>query len=180
MGTEHYGLQPDMGIFQHSPPRPMMEYTFRQAGNSPADAKQATDDLLARWRGVGREIDEDEFHAYARETYPAFTQQLFYTPLFFTMTAKPEELFDVAPYIFCFHGKFYGMEEIDGQPGEYDEPALANQDVITVLKAIGYDGYINSEFEGQRMAQDRGDEGLVDEVQQVRRHHQMLKRLIGA
>ena len=47
------------------------------------------------------------------------------------------------------------------------------------LREQGFDGYINSEFEGQRDQQDMGIEGLVDEVEQVRRHHEMLKRLSG-
>lgn len=39
------------------------------------------------------------------------------------------------------------------------------------------DGYISSEFEGQRDQQNRGIEYLVDEKEQVRRHHEMLRRL---
>lgn len=46
------------------------------------------------------------------------------------------------------------------------------------LKQYGYDGYINSEYEGQRDQQDRGIEYLPDDVEQVRRHHEMLRRLI--
>ena len=48
---------------------------------------------------------------------------------------------------------------------------------MRILRENGFDGYINSEFEGQRDQQDMGEEGLVDEVEQVRRHHEMLKRL---
>ena len=47
------------------------------------------------------------------------------------------------------------------------------------LKECEFDGYINSEFEGQRFCQDVGEEGLIDEVEQVCRHHEMLTRLIG-
>lgn len=39
--------------------------------------------------------------------------------------------------------------------------------------------YINSKYEGQRDQQDRGVEFLPNEVEQVRRHHEMLSRLIG-
>ena len=45
------------------------------------------------------------------------------------------------------------------------------------LRENGFDGYIDSEFEGQRDQQDIGYENLVDEVDQVRKHHEMLKRL---
>ena len=40
----------------------------------------------------------------------------------------------------------------------------------------GYSGYINSEYEGQRWIQDVFED---DSVEQVRRHHVMLKRLLG-
>jgi hypothetical protein len=53
------------------------------------------------------------------------------------------------------------------------------KEVIDILKTTDWEGYIDSEFEGQRSRQDMGREGLVDEVDQVRKHHEMLKRLIG-
>ena len=43
----------------------------------------------------------------------------------------------------------------------------------------GFTGYIDSEYEGQRDQQDRGKDYLPNEVEEVRRHHEMLKRLIG-
>ena len=46
------------------------------------------------------------------------------------------------------------------------------------FKRVRLDGYIDSEYEGQRDQQDRGYEFLPDETEQVRRHHEMLKRLI--
>ena len=51
------------------------------------------------------------------------------------------------------------------------------------VNPVSYEGaeqiYIDSEYEGQRSQQDTGDAGLADEVEEVRRHHEMLKRLIG-
>ena len=71
------------------------------------------------------------------------------------------------------------MTEVEGHPGQYEEKSINYADPIRYLKEGGYDGYINSEFEGQRYCQDMGYEGLIDEVEQVRRHHEMLSRLIG-
>jgi endo-beta-N-acetylglucosaminidase D len=47
-----------------------------------------------------------------------------------------------------------------------------------VLKEYGYDGYINTEYEGQRRFQDRTEKELISEVDQVRKHQAMMKRLI--
>lgn len=92
---------------------------------------------------------------------------------------KPEDLRKLMPYIVNFHGKFYNMSEIPGKPGQYQDIAIDYEGPIKVLKEVGYDGYINSEYEGQRRFQDRGVEDLISEVDQVRKHQEMMNRLIN-
>ena len=92
--------------------------------------------------------------------------------------ADPLDLYDIVPYIKCIHGKFNEMTEIPGKPGQYEERSIQYPEVIAILNDCCYDGYIDSEYEGQRHQQDMGYEGLPDEVEQVRRHHEMLRRLI--
>lgn len=94
--------------------------------------------------------------------------------------AKPDDLRALLPYIVNFHGKFYNMSEIPGEPGHYQDISVDYEGPIQVLKEVGYDGYINTEYEGQRRFQDRGVEDLISEVDQVRKHQEMMKRLIGA
>lgn len=91
---------------------------------------------------------------------------------------KPEDLKALMPYIVNIHGKFYNMSEIPGKPGQYQDISMDYEGPVRFLKAQGYDGYINSEYEGQRRFQDRGMEDLISEVDQVRKHQEMLKRLI--
>ncbi len=176
-GTKHYGLQPDMGIFQKQPSKVQVTYTLRDF--IPADEADALYDTLMQIRA---EEGPEAMHAYFEKNYP----QIYHGSMFAaTMigtepTAKPEELYSIAPYIYCCHGKFYEMTEIPGKPGQYEEVNFLYPEAIEVLKACGYEGYINSEYEGQRSQQDRGDAYLANEVEEVRRHHEMLKRLIGA
>ena len=59
---------------------------------------------------------------------------------------------------------------------EADMPAMEG---AVMRLGEGFDGYIDSEYEGQRDQQDQGMEGLADEVKEVRRHHEMLARLSG-
>lgn len=92
---------------------------------------------------------------------------------------KPEDLEKILPYIISIHGKFYNMSEIPGKPGQYQDIAIDYEGPINFLKAHGWEGYINSEYEGQRRFQDRGVEDLISEIDQVRKHQEMLKRLIG-
>ncbi len=173
-GTKFYGLQPDMGIFQYRPAKVQLGYIMREYV-SKEESKAAVEAFYDIWDSDGSEAAME----YLRKNYKAVTEDMFFGMLSGGNSAEPEELFDIAPYIYCVHGKFYGMTEIKGKPGQYEEASIYYPEAIAILKAIGYDGYIDSEYEGQRSQQDMGDEDLPDEVEEVRRHHEMLKRLIG-
>jgi sugar phosphate isomerase/epimerase len=75
------------------------------------------------------------------------------------------------PYIFHIHAKFYEMLD-DGT--EYSIPY---DKIIPALKAGNYQGYLSSEYEGNRHIQDAFP---VDSVEQVRRQHAMFHRLLAA
>lgn len=77
------------------------------------------------------------------------------------------------------HAKFYEMSEIPDQPGEFEDISIDNDAAIAALKAGGFTGYVNSEYEGQRYYQDRTAADLMSEVNQVRMHQKMLARLLA-
>lgn len=91
---------------------------------------------------------------------------------------KPEDLESLIPYTVSVHGKFFHMTEIPGRPGEYEDKSIDYDGPISVLKKAGYNGYINSEYEGQRRFQDLPFEQLANEIDEVRKHQKMLKRLL--
>ena len=93
---------------------------------------------------------------------------------------KPEDMANLLPYIVSIHGKFFNMSEIPGKPGQYQDLSIDYEGPIAALKMAGYKGYINSEYEGQRRFQDLPFDQLADEVDQVRKHQEMLKRLLEA
>lgn len=74
------------------------------------------------------------------------------------------------PYTSHIHGKFYEMLP------DYTEYSVPYDEFMPILLKGGYDGYIDSEYEGNRWIQDAFE---VDSTEQVRRHHVMLKRLLG-
>lgn len=92
---------------------------------------------------------------------------------------KAEDLKELMPYIVSIHGKFYNMSEVPEKPGTYQDISMDYEGPIRFLKENGYEGYINSEYEGQRRFQDRDETYLISEVDQVRKHQEMLKRLLG-
>ncbi|MGV9967851.1 hypothetical protein ACWDU3_28530 [Streptomyces olivaceus] len=91
-----------------------------------------------------------------------------------------DTLRELAPHVIHVHGKFNNMSPVPAKPGQFHEISIDYHAAIGALKDGGFDGYINSEYEGQRYFQDRGREDMMDEVDQVRRHQEMLERLLAA
>ena len=171
-GSRYVGLVPDFGIFQHSPSDVAIAYVKRHAKKP-----EAVDWILENAPAYGH----DELIDAVDEKFPDhgipinnIDRMALHKPC-----CAPEDLIDIIPYIVSIHGKFYNMTEIPGKPGCYEDKCIDYETPVRYLRQHGFDGYINSEFEGQRDQQDMGEEGLVDEVEQVRRHHEMLKRLLG-
>lgn len=170
-GSKYVGLVPDFGIFQHSPTQVAIDYCKRHA-----KIKESIDFILEN----SRNYDFNEMVKVLDEKYPGHELNFSTIELMslHESSAKPEDIIDIIPYIVSIHGKFYNMTEIPGKPGCYEDKSIDYETPIKYLKEYGYDGYINSEYEGQRYQQDRGIEFLANEIEQVRRHHEMLRRLI--
>jgi len=171
-GSKHVGLVPDFGIFQHSPSQVSIDYAKRQA-----KIPEAIDFIIENrsnysFDDIFKVVDEK----YADHGIDSATIERM---SLHESSAKPEDIIDIIPYIVSIHGKFYNMTEIPGKSGCYEDLAIDYETPIKYLKENGFNGYINSEYEGQRDQQDRGVEFLANEVEQVRRHHEMLSRLIG-
>jgi hypothetical protein len=86
------------------------------------------------------------------------------------INADPKQILDYIPYLYHIHGKFYEMLP------DYTEYSIPYEEIVPVLIEGGYNGYIDSEYEGNRWIQDVFE---VDSIEQVRRHQVMLKRLLG-
>jgi sugar phosphate isomerase/epimerase len=94
--------------------------------------------------------------------------------------ASAEQLRNLVPYVVSVQAKFNHMSEVPGQPGQYQDIAIDTEAAIGALKDGGYDGYVNSEYEGQPYSQDRTRAEMMSEIEQVRRHHELLRRLIAS
>jgi hypothetical protein len=87
------------------------------------------------------------------------------------VNSPPKRLIEYMPYIFHIHAKFYDMVD------EQHEYSIPYDQIVAALKAGNYQGYLSSEYEGNRHIQDAFP---VDSVEQVRRQHKMFERLLGA
>lgn len=84
--------------------------------------------------------------------------------------ANPRRIRDFIPYFRHIQAKFYEMD------ADCTDPTHAYEEVIYELVAGGWDGYLSSEYEGNRWVQDVQP---VDSREQVRRQHVMFDRLIA-
>jgi sugar phosphate isomerase/epimerase len=84
--------------------------------------------------------------------------------------ADPKKMLPYLKYTSHIHGKFYEMVD------ETTEYSIPYDQIVPLLIEGGYNGYIDSEYEGNRWIQDAFK---VDSTEQVRRHQVMLKNLLG-
>jgi sugar phosphate isomerase/epimerase len=160
--TKFYGVLPDCGIFTSRMPRVQCD-RFVRNGVRPQMADYITSQYEKR---------------VLAEYIVANVREMGGTPIEIQMAeqtrhqvwSNPKRLLEYMPYIFHIHGKFYEMLD------ERTEYSIPYAEIIAVLKKGGYDGYISSEYEGNRHIEDVHP---VDSFEQVRRHQAMLQELIG-
>jgi hypothetical protein len=127
-------------------------------------------EFASAFTGVKRFADERLAHA-ATLDYTVVGEALMLSH------TSPDALRQIAGHVISVHGKFYHMSPVPERPGQFQDIAFDYAAGITALRQGGFNGYINSEYEGQRYWQDRWRAEMMDEVEQVRRHQEMLRRL---
>ncbi len=165
VGSPYLGVIPDCGIFVRRLPRILTErwkrngmkdeivryiVEARENGTQPDKAK--LEENILRMGGTASDVSNALFSLY------------------YIIWSDPRRMLDYMHRIVHVHGKFYEMLP------DYTEYSIPYDQVISVLKEGGYQGYIASEYEGQYHIEDAFE---VDSVEQVRRHQVMLRRLLG-
>lgn len=185
-GTKHLGFTLDMGDlpvpFSKEKAVRDNELTAGIASFIEESKARGTDvqEVLARVRTMNPKPG-DLIHVYrvygirpAPGSLGGLVQGMTYTLMLMNATVRnrPEDVRPLIPHIFNIHGKFYMMTE------DLVETTLDYENTFKVLVEGGYKGSIDSEYEGQRHLQNQWCEP-IDEVEQVRRHHLMMRRLLG-
>ncbi len=160
-GTKHFGFIPDMGAFTKRLARVQVDRMVRQG----ADRKIADFVCEQHEKGVMAEYIIAQVAQMTNNRIDIAVAEL----ARHNIMVNPISLLQHADRIIHIHGKFYEMLE------DYTEYGIPYKEVIDVLKKGGFEGYIASEYEGNRHIQDIYE---VDSVEQVRRHQEMLRRLI--
>lgn len=152
------------------------DIAYHTAGNLRADFNRflltgdCEPEFAAAFNGVKRFTDERVAHAQNLD-YIVVAEALMLS------RTSPDTLRQIAGHVVSVHGKFNNMSPVPDKPGQFQDIAIDYEAGIAALVQGGYNGYINSEYEGQRYYQDRRRADMMDEVEQVRRHQEMLRRL---
>jgi hypothetical protein len=161
-GTRHAGFVPDMGIYTKRLPRVTRD-RMERLGGTPGILHYVSQAYEA---GVLAEyviFDVKKMGGNAIDV--AWSEQCRHN-----VYTNPKRLTEYVPYIFHIHAKFYELVD------EHTEYSIPYDRIVAALKAGNYQGYLPSEYEGNRHIQDAF---LVDSVEQVRRQHAMFERLIA-
>jgi sugar phosphate isomerase/epimerase len=167
---ERVGYLLDLGIFVKRLPRVMMERFLRDGAQ-----ERVVEHIVERYdAAVATGADRvylQELPDEVEELDPSETDRRIVRYAARFIWEDPERIRPVVHHIHHVHAKFWEMTD---QGEEYSIPY---EQVVRVLVDAGYDGWISSEYEGQRHVQDALP---VDEIEQVRRHQELLKRILGA
>lgn len=167
--TKHIGFIPDLGIFSKRLP-PVMINQFRRGGAQ----EKIISFLEETYQEKGIiENSRSPDCIYRDDLKKMGASAVDYDLLGWSGAYAYSDLADLKemiPYTINIHGKFYEMTE------DYREPSVDYEGVVSKLIELGYEGYIVSEYEGQRWVEDIME---VDSVEQVRRQHMMLMNLLG-
>ena len=166
-GSPALGLMPDMGTFVERFPRVVSERALRDG------AKPEIVDYIVKTYD-----DHGDTHALMD-----IVNYMGAGPVEFGLArvathyiwSDPRKMLEHMPVIGHIQAKFYEMalDEATGREYEYSIPY---DRIVPVLIEGGFDGYLSSEYEGNRHIQDAFP---VDSVEQVRRQHAMFARLLG-
>ncbi len=162
VGSPFLGIIPDMGIFEKRFPRVRSERYIRRGAHP--HIVQFICDAYAQHDGC-KTLVEDVKKLGANELDLAMANDIQHMTY-----VNPRRLLEFMPISFHIHGKFYEMLE------DYTEYSIPYHEVFAVLKEGGFNGYVSSEYEGNRHIEDAFD---VDSVEQVRRQQVMFQRLLG-
>jgi sugar phosphate isomerase/epimerase len=166
--SPYLGIVVDAGIFCRRHPRVSANY-FRSLGINEEVIKYI-DNIFASGTDPRRFFEKHG--GFPKELTDLFKNELDYMYAIFAggyETSDFSILDEHMPYLKHIHGKVYEMTD------EGVEYSIPYDEFIGYLDEKGYDGYISTEYEGNRFTIN-GHE--VKEIEQVRKHQEMLRKYI--
>lgn len=171
LDSPYIGIVPDSSLFCRRPPRVVDEYCRHVYGTNEDIINYASEvfakgsDLFALGEGSGLDMDPG---LKKRIQDPA--KDMFYAENIFGYENRDLSCLDpYMKYIKHFHFKLYEMTE------EGLEYSIDYKEILDYLHSHGYDGYVATEYEGNRWVLP-GEE--IPEKEQVAKHQALLKKYL--
>lgn len=162
VGSPFLGFIPDMGHFEKRFPRVRSERMIRNGANP-----EIVHYLMEAYE---RKADYDQLREDVRRMGGGKLELGLVDDLSRSIFADPRRMLDYKHRIFHIHAKFYEMVD------ETTEYSIPYNEIVPVLIEGGFNGYLSSEYEGNRHIQDAFE---VNSFEQVRRQQEMFKSLLG-
>lgn len=169
--TKYFGFVPDFSLFAKRPPRVERAHKIREGvlTEKVAAYLEKAYDAGVPFEKAAAEAKKMGYHE-EDHGYGTYLDEVYNRGFFGTARNDPKDLLKIMPYIFHIHAKFWEVTD------DFHEYSIPYEEIIPVLIEGGYEGYLSSEYEGQRFTQDLFD---TDSCDAVRRHQLMLRRLLG-
>jgi sugar phosphate isomerase/epimerase len=166
-GSPALGLMPDMGTFVERFPRVVSDRAVRDG----ADPK-LVDYIVKTYddHGDTHALMDIMNYRHGGPLEVGLARQATHY-----IWSDPRAMLEHMPLIGHIQAKFYEMT-LDETTGAGVEYSIPYDQIVPVLIEGGFDGYLSSEYEGNRHIQDAFP---VDSVEQVRRQHALFARLLG-
>ena len=159
--SEFLGLIPDFGAWVERIPTVLVE-NFLEMGIPPSVA-----DLLSDSYARGEEFAKVKAKVLGLDVGPdvQWAVSMCYHIL---SNGKPRNIEGILPYVVHVHAKFWDIDD-EGRDGgiEYAE-------LLPIIAASGYSGYLSSEFEGFILAKE------CNGFQMVKRHQDVMRNILGS
>jgi sugar phosphate isomerase/epimerase len=155
------GFVPDFGIFTKRLMRPLIRSALAK-GADPEIVK-LIDETYDKFKDISSISDGLK----EKTANPAVLELL--RRAAWTSYSDPLELKSIAKFIHHVHAKFYEVDD------HFVEHGIDFEGALGALKDMGYQGYVNSEYEGQAYM----SPGELDEVEQVRRQIVMTQNIFS-
>lgn len=149
----YLGVVPDFSIFQYAPHKQMIENYLREGFRE--DKLNAVIELNKKRMTEEEIIATDDFTDYEKKVISDIVGH-------YQSPAKLEDLKKLIPYAPYIHGKFHFLDE------NCHNPCIPYEEIIPMVKELGFKGYIASEYEGW-------DEAAME---QLKRYVTLLNRLL--
>lgn len=149
----YLGVVPDFSIFQYAPHKQMIENYLNNGFRK--DKLDAVVELNKQRLSAEEIIATDDFTEYEQKVIYDIVEH-------YQSPAKLEDLKKLIPYAPYIHGKFHYLDE------NCHNPCIPYEEIIPMVKELGFKGYIASEYEGW-------DEAAME---QLKRYVILLNRLL--